>query len=64
MKQGLLGKAEEDFSSRSSPDVERKKSTVAVTALERELAGFVWMIGCQDMGRPVTLQKETIGETD
>ena len=40
-----------------------KRSTVAVTALARELAGFVWAIGCQVMGRPVALPKETMGET-
>ena len=40
-----------------------KRSTVTVTALARELAGFVWAIGCQAMGQTVTLPKETIGET-
>jgi len=32
-----------------------KKHTVVTTAIARELAGFIWAIGCQIMGRPVTL---------
>ncbi len=32
-----------------------KKKTVAVTAIARELAGFIWAIGCHMSGRPVKL---------
>ena len=35
-----------------------KRATVVTTALARELAGFVWAIGCHIQGKPVTIPQE------
>ena len=32
-----------------------KKKTVVITAIARELAGFIWAIGCRQSGRNVDL---------
>ena len=43
----IAWKAQQRLHTRSKRLVVRKKSVVAVTAIARELVGFVWAIACQ-----------------